>query len=155
MACAGKPYGRWYVREGVKIWNGLVTFRHLGKLCPQAVEIDKRCKKGGDLYTRCLNEAGNKLLERDETRSGWGLVEVDLMWSMGRSRRRGTRRRRWRRVLCDGNDTTYLTGEVEDHVPCNRLLNEADELRVVEGCWNKGKRVSPRHRERERVELIE
>jgi len=40
-------------------------------------------------------------------------------------------------------------------MPCDRLLNEADELGVMEGCWNKGERVSPRHDERERVEFIE
>jgi len=126
------------------IYKSPVTFRHLWKLCPQALEIDKGCKKGGDLHARCLNKAGNKFLKRDETRSGWGLVKVGLVWSMRGSRRRRTcrgRRRRW--VLSDGNDATHLTGEVEDHVPRDRLLNEADKLRVVEGCWNKGKRVSP------------
>jgi hypothetical protein len=40
-------------------------------------------------------------------------------------------------------------------MPCDPLLNEAEELRVMEGCWDKGERVSPRHDERERVEFIE
>ena len=62
--------------------------------------------------------------------------------------------RRWRWVLGDGNDATHLTGEVENHVPRDRHLDKADKLRIVEGCWNKGKRVSPRHGERERVDLI-
>jgi hypothetical protein len=94
------------------------TFRHLGELCPQALEIDKRCKKGGDLHARCLNKAGNEFLERDETRRGWGLVKVDLVRSMGGSRGRGTCRGRRRRcVLGDGDDATHLTGEVDDHLP--------------------------------------
>ena len=131
-----------------------VTFCHLGELCPQALEIDKRCQKGGDLHARCLNKAGNEFLERDETRSGRRLVTVDLVRSMGWSRRRGACRGRRRRcVLGDGNDATHLTGEVDDHLPCDRLLNEADKLRVVEGGWDQGKRVSSRHGERERVEL--
>ena len=84
------------------------------------------------------------------------MVQVGLVRSVGRSRWRETcrgRRRRW--VLSDGYDATHLTGEVNNHVPCDRLLNEADELRVMEGCWNKGERMSPRHDERERVVFIE
>lgn len=133
-----------------------VTFRHLWKLCPQALEIDKRCKEGGDLHARGLNEAGNELLKWDETGGGWRLIDVGSVWGMRGSRRRRTcRGRRQRCVLSDGNDATHLTGEVKDHVPCDRFLNEADELRVVEGRWNKGKRVSPRHGGRERGGLIE
>ena len=30
-------------------------------------------------------------------------------------------------------------------MPCDRFLDEADKLRVVEGCRNKGMGVSPRH----------
>jgi hypothetical protein len=101
-----------------------------------------------------LDKAGNKFLKRDETRSDWGLVKVDLVRSMRRSRRRRTCRGRCRRcVLGDGNDTTHLAGEVNDHVPCDWLLNEADKLRVVAGRWNKGKRIYPRHGKRECVEL--
>ena len=154
MPRAGEPYGKSYVRLGTNSIESPVTFRHLGELCPQALEIDKGCKKGWDLHSRCPDKAGNKFLKRDETRSGWGLAKVDLVRSMRRSRRRGTCRGRRRRcVLGDGNDATHLTGEVDDHLPCDRLLNKADKLRVVEGGWDQGKRVSSRHGERERVEL--
>jgi len=146
MPRAGEPYGKSRVRIGTNSIESSVTFRHLWELCPQALEIDKGCKKGWDLHSRCLDKAGNKFLKRDETRSGWGLVKVDLVRSMRRSGRRRTCRGRCRRcVLGDGNDTTHLAGEVEDHVPGDWLLNETDKLRVVEGHWNKGKRVSPRH----------
>jgi hypothetical protein len=71
---------------------------------------------------------------------------------MGGSRRRGTCRGRRRRcVLGDGKDATHLTSEVDDHLPCDGLLNKVDKLRVVEGCWDKGKRVSLRQRHGERV----
>ncbi len=84
------------------------------------------------------------------------MVHVGPVRGMRGSRRRrpcGGRRRRW--ALSNRNDTTRLTGKVEDHVSSNRFLDEAEKLRVVEGCWNKGMRVPPRHGERERVELIE
>lgn len=98
---------------------------------------------------------GNKILERDETRGGRGLVNVGPVWGMRwgwRCKTCGGRRRRW--VLSDRNDATRPTGKVEDHVITDRLLDEADKLRVVEGYWNEGKRVPTRHGERERVELI-
>jgi len=73
---------------------------------------------------------------------------------MRRSRRcRTCRGRRGRWIVGDGDDAAHLSGEVADHRPGDRLMNEANELGVVEGCWDKGKRVSPRHEERERVEL--
>jgi hypothetical protein len=123
-----------------------VTFRHLWKLCPQALEIDERCKEGGYLHTRGLNKAGNKFLKWDETRNGRRRINLRLVWRVRGGRRRRTCRGRCRRcILGDRNDVAHLTGEVEDHVPCDRFLDEADELRVVEGCRNKGKRVSPRH----------
>jgi len=132
------------------------TSRHLGKIFSQALKVDKCCEEGGDLHARCLDKAGNKLLKWDET---WGVCELTRV-GLARCVRGGGERvtcrgRHRRRIFSEGNNTTRLTSEIDDHLGCNRLLNEADELRVVEGRWKEREGVSPVHDERERVELIE
>ena len=108
------------------------------------------------MHARFLDQAGDKFLKWDETWRGRRLTRVGLARCGRRGRERVTRRRRHRRwIVGERNDTTHLTCEIDDHLGRNRLLNEADELRVVEGRWDERKRVSPVHDERERVELIE
>ena len=132
------------------------TSRHLGKIFSQALKIDKCCEEGGDLHARCLDKAGDKLLKWHERWSVCEVTRVCLARCIRGSRERVTcRGRHRRRIFGKGNDTTRLTGEIDDHLGSNRLLNEADELGVVEGRWNERERVSPIHGERERVELIE
>jgi hypothetical protein len=70
----------------MKVNKVQLAFRHLWKLCPQSLKIDKCRKEGRDLHAGCLNKAGNKLLKRDKTWSGRGLVQVDLVRSVRRSR---------------------------------------------------------------------
>lgn len=132
------------------------TSRHLGKIFLQAPKIDKCCEEGGDLHARCLDNAGDKLLKWDETWSVCELTRVCLARRIrGGGERTTCRGRHRRRIFSEGNDAARLTGEIDDHLSCNRLLNEADELRVVEGGGNEREGVSPIHDERERVELIE
>ena len=60
-----------------------------------------------------------------------------------------------RQIFGEGNDATRLTGEIDDHLGGNRLLDKADELGVMEGRGKEREGISPVHYERERVELIE
>lgn len=132
------------------------TSRHLGEIFSQALKIDKCREEGGDLHARCLDEAGDKLLKWDEL---WSVRELTRVGLARRGRGGGERvacrgrHRRW--IFGKRNDTTRLTGEIDNHLRCNRLLNKAYELRVVEGRWKEREGVSPVHDEREREELIE
>lgn len=132
------------------------TSRHCGNIFSQALKIYKCCEEGRDLHVRCMDKAGDKLLKRDETWCVCDLTRVGLArCARGSGERVTCRGQHRRRIFGEGNDTPRLTGEIDDHLGGNRLLDEADELGVVEGRWNERERVSPIHGERERVELIE